>query len=117
MRFGNFGVGTRRAGFSFKWPSRTLYLKNEPRAAIDKREIVRDPGDSSKSYAARNFSPTEGIRDTSQSLLSFAVTTPGERPEYSIGADKSAESGMTALFLEMQVGQNLAATGTGASSG
>src|SRR5260370_29393628 len=42
----------------------------------------------------------------------------GEYPtEYSIGAGKSAESGITALFREMQVGQNLAATGTGASSG
>src|SRR5438309_9295082 len=33
MRFGNLGVGTRRAGLSFRWPSRTQYLKNERRAA------------------------------------------------------------------------------------
>ena len=33
MRFGNLGVGTSRAGFSFNMPSRTQYLKNERNAA------------------------------------------------------------------------------------
>jgi len=33
MRFGSFGVGTSRAGFSFRCPSRTQYLKNERSAA------------------------------------------------------------------------------------
>src|SRR5258708_39882602 len=68
------------------------------RAAIDTQEIVRGPCGSSESYAARNSSPTEGIRDISQLLLSFAATAPGERPKYSIGAEKSAESEITALF-------------------
>ena len=33
MRFGNFGVGTSRAGLSLIMPSRTQYLKNERNAA------------------------------------------------------------------------------------
>ncbi len=33
IRFGSFGVGTSRAGFSFKIPSRTQYLKNDRSAA------------------------------------------------------------------------------------
>src|SRR5712692_641313 len=41
----------------------------------------------------------------------------GRVTQYSIGAGKSAGSEITALFPLMQVGQNLAATGTGASSG
>src|SRR5207245_11331187 len=33
MRFGSLGVGTRRAGLSFNFPSRTQYLKKERSAA------------------------------------------------------------------------------------
>src|SRR5258708_14304227 len=86
-------------------------------AVKDRQETVRGPGGSSEQYAARNSLRTEGIRDTSQSLLSFAATSPGERPASSIGDCNSAESEIAKLFLYMRVVQDLVATGTGDSSG
>src|SRR5258708_14040724 len=85
--------------------------------AKDRQETGRGSGGSSEQYAARNSLRTEGIRDTSESLLSFAATSPGERPASSIGDCNSAESEIAKLFLYMRVVQDLVATGTGDSSG
>src|SRR5260370_29124534 len=68
-------------------------------AATHIQETVRGPCGNSERYGAMNSLRTEDIRDISQSLLSFALTPPGERPRHSIDERNSAGSVIAALVF------------------